>query len=90
MPGADFAPLSLKGAEMNSYQLLFALIATLALAFACWLVFWTNSAVRFAQSRPIRRHPNVAFEPWYPRWVRFEGLWMFAMVIFVVSLKVTN
>jgi hypothetical protein len=75
---------------MNPYQLLFSLVTTLALAFACWLVFWTNSAVRFAQSRPVSRHPNPAFEPWYPTWVRFEGLWMFVMIVFLLSLKFTN
>jgi hypothetical protein len=72
---------------MNSYQLPLLVIATIALAFACWLVFWTNSAVRFAQSRPASRHPNFAFEPWYPTWLRFEGIWLMVMIAFLVTLR---
>jgi len=75
---------------MNPYQLLFTLITTIAIAFACWLVFWTNSAVKFAQSRPARRNPNLAFEPWYPTWLRFEGVWMFVMIAFLLSCRFTN
>jgi len=71
---------------MNPYDEMLIIIAAIAFAFSCWLVFWTQSAVKFAQSRQTGRNPGIAFEPWYPTWVRFEGIWMWVMIAILLSI----
>jgi hypothetical protein len=75
---------------MSPYHLLFTFVVAIAFAYACWLVFWTQSAVRFAQSRPGKRQRPIAFESWYPAWVRFEGIWLLLMIAFILSFKLAS
>jgi hypothetical protein len=67
---------------MSPYLIAQFLVMTIAIAFSCWLVFWTNSAVKFAQSRRQNPKSRIASEPWYPLWLRFEGMWLWVMIAF--------
>jgi len=71
---------------MNLYEVLLIVVATAAVAFSCWLVFWTDSAVRFAQSLETSSGSKIASEPWYPLYVRFQGMWLWVMIGFFLSL----
>ncbi len=74
---------------MSPYDVILYMVATPAFAFSCWLVFWTHSAVRFAQSLK-KKSPRSALarEPWYPLFLRFEGIWLWVMLAFILSFKV--
>ena len=74
---------------MNPYDVILYILAAIAFAFSCWLVFWTHSAVRV---RPVPEAVStsriVAREPWYPLFLRFEGIWLWVMLAFILSGKV--
>jgi hypothetical protein len=70
---------------MSSYHVVLGVVVGLALAFSCWLVFWTHSAVKFSQSLKSSRRSRFAFQPWYPLFLRFEGIWLLVMIAFVLS-----
>jgi len=72
---------------MDPYRVLLIAVTTIAVAFSCWLVFWTESAVKFAQSRRAGPQSHIASEPWYPMWLRFQGIWMWAVIAFVLSMR---
>jgi len=72
---------------MSPYDALVIVVATIAFAFSCWLVFWTHSAVKFAQSLQRSPRSHLAWEPWYPLYLRFEGIWMWFMIGFILSLR---
>lgn len=70
---------------MTPYKLTLTVVATIAFAFSCWLVFWTDSAVKFAQARQTSDpRSRIASEPWYPLWLRFEGIWLWVMMGFIL------
>ena len=73
---------------MNPYDVILYIVAAIAFAFSCWLVFWTHSAVRFAQSLKNSPRAHLAGEPWYPLFLRFEGIWLWVMLAFILSGKV--
>ena len=70
---------------MSSYHVVFNVVVTIAFAFSCWLVFWTKSAVKFSQSLKSSRRSRLAFQPWYPLFLRFEGIWLWVMIGFILS-----
>ena len=69
----------------SHHDVVLNVVVTIAFAFSCWLVFWTKSAVKFSQSRKKSRRSRLAFEPWYPLFLRFEGIWLLVMIAFVLS-----
>ena len=71
--------------NMGLYGVILTAVTTIAVAFSCWLVFFTASAVKFAQSLQGDQQSGVAYEPWYPMWLRFEGIWMWVMIAFFLS-----
>ena len=71
---------------MNMYHTLILTVATVALAFSSWLVFCTRSALGLAKSLERASSNPITHEPWYPLWLRFEGIWMFAVVAFILSI----
>ncbi len=81
---------------MDSFRLALVVVATIAFAFSCWLVFWTDAAVKFARTHTYRdadpaqetRRSHIAFEPWYPLYLRFEGIWMWILIAFLFSLTI--
>ena len=73
---------------MSPYDVILYTVATIAFAFSCWLVFWTDSAVTFAQSLKKSPRSDLAREPWYPLFLRFEGMWLWVMLAFILSSKV--
>ena len=72
----------------SHHDVILDVVVTIAFAFSCWLVFWTQSAVKFSQSRKKSRRSRLAFEPWYPLFLRFEGIWLLVMIAFVLSERV--
>jgi len=68
---------------VSSYTTLRIALVIIASVFACWLVFWTKSAVKVAQSLQGARSQNAS-EPWYPLWLRFEGIWLWIMLTFLL------
>jgi hypothetical protein len=70
---------------MSSHHVVLDVVVTLAFAFSCWLIFWTKSAVKFSQSLKKSLRSRLAFEPWYPLFLRFEGIWLLVMMAFVLS-----
>jgi len=73
---------------MSSHDVILYVVATIAFAFSCWLVFWTHSAVKFSQLLKNSPRSHLAFEPWYPLFLRFEGIWLWVMIGFILSARV--
>jgi hypothetical protein len=74
--------------SMSSHDVILYVVATIAFAFSCWLVFWTHSAVKFSQLLKNSPRSHLAFEPWYPLFLRFEGIWLWVMIGFILSARV--
>ena len=75
---------------MAPYSLALLTITVLALAFSCWLVFCTKSAVKFAQAHQTFARSKIASEPWYPLWLKFEGIWLWIMLAFFFSARLSG
>jgi hypothetical protein len=71
---------------MTPYHIAIVAIAIITFGFSCWLIFWTQSAVELVQTINKSRDSSITHRPWYPLWVRFEGIWTCVMVLFMLSI----
>ncbi len=79
---------------MKLFEIISLVLSTIAFAFSCWLVFWTNAAVKFArrhnyaESKFLQRHPfsSIASKSWYPVYLRCQGIWMWLVIVVLLYL----
>src|SRR5580704_7107594 len=72
---------------MNPYDVILYIVAAIAFAFSCWLVFWTHSAVRFAQSLKNSPREPLARHPWFPLFMLYEVILLWVMLAIILYRK---